>query len=199
MSEAIPLSAVEHHPIGLVVTDDLVRSRLTTFFRLILAIPAVIWLGLWGIVAGFAVLIAWFAALVTGHVPLGLHAFLASYLRYMTRVRAYTLLLSEPYPGFGSAGEYPVDARIDADGTQSRLTVFFRGLLAIPAFLLVYVFQSVNSIIAFLAWFYILFTGGMHDGMENLSLWLLRYEVQAYGYIMLVTGRYPSLAGGPTV
>ena len=52
MSEAIPLSAVEHHPIGLVVTDDLARSRLTTFFRLILAIPAVIWLALWGIVAG---------------------------------------------------------------------------------------------------------------------------------------------------
>ena len=56
-----------------------------------------------------------------------------------------------------------------------------------------------NSIIAFLAWFYILFTGGMHEGMENLSVWLLRYEVQAYGYVMLVTGRYPSLAGGPTV
>ena len=39
MSEAVAHSGVSHHPIGLVVTDDLKRSRLTTFFRPILAIP----------------------------------------------------------------------------------------------------------------------------------------------------------------
>ena len=34
-----PYSSADHHPIGLIVTDDLQRSRLTMFFRLLLAIP----------------------------------------------------------------------------------------------------------------------------------------------------------------
>ena len=39
------------HPIRLILSDDLSRTRLTVFFRLILAIPHLIWLGLWGIAA----------------------------------------------------------------------------------------------------------------------------------------------------
>ena len=31
-------AGVTHHPIGLIVTDDLHRSRLTVFFRLLLVI-----------------------------------------------------------------------------------------------------------------------------------------------------------------
>ena len=50
MSEAVADSVPQHHPIGLIVTDDLQRSRLTTFFRLILAIPHLVLVALWGIV-----------------------------------------------------------------------------------------------------------------------------------------------------
>jgi hypothetical protein len=60
------------------------------------------------------------------------------------------------------------------------------------------VFYSVNQIVAFLAWFYCLFTGRMHEGMRNLSAWLLRYEAQTNGYVLLLTSRYPSLSGAPT-
>jgi hypothetical protein len=187
------------HPIGLVVTDDLRRSRLTVFFRLLLAIPQFIWLGLWGIVAELALVVAWFAALFMGRVPDGLHRFLAAYVIYATRVNAYVLLLANPWPPFTSAGSYPVDATIEPAAPQSRLTVFFRMLLAIPAFLLSYVFRLVNNIVAFLSWFYCLFTGQMNEGMRNVSAWLFKYEVQTYGYVFLLTGRYPSLAGGPTV
>jgi hypothetical protein len=198
MSEAIAPSGAPQHPIGLIVTDDLKRSRLTTFFRLLLAIPHFIFLYLWGLVAGFAVLIAWLVAIFTGRVPEGLHDFLTGYLRYSTRVTAYALLLANPFPPFSSSGDYPIDARVDAGVQQSRLTVFFRLILAIPAGILVYVFRAVNSVVAILSWFYILFTGHMNEGMRNLSAWLLRYEVQTYGYLMLLTSRYPSLAGAPT-
>ena len=81
---------------------------------------------------------------------------------------------------------------------QNRWTVFFRGLLVIPAGLLSYVFRLVNNIVAFLGWFVCLFTGRMPEGMRNLSAWLFRYEIQTYGYAMLLTGRYPSLQGAPT-
>jgi hypothetical protein len=39
----------------------------------------------------------------------------------------------------------------------------------------------------------------MSQGMRDLSAWLLRYEVQTLGYAMLLTGKYPSLGGGPQV
>ena len=188
----------DRHPIGLIVDDDLHRNRLTVFFRLLLAIPQFIWLYFFGIVAAFALLFAWFVALFTGRVPDGLHDFLARYQRLTTHVAAYTLLIANPWPPFGgSPGTYPVDLRVDDAVQQSRLTVFFRGLLAIPALVLAYVFRIVNTLIAVLGWFYSLVFGRMHEGMRDLSAWMLQFELQAYCYLFLLTGRYPSFAGGP--
>jgi hypothetical protein len=189
----------ESHPIGLIVDDDLKRNRLTVFFRLLLAIPQGVWLGLWGMVVYLAVIIAWFAALVTGRVPESLHGFIARYLRALTHLASYVLLLADPWPPFGGApGSYPIDLRVAAAAPQSRLTVFFRSLLAIPALLLCYVFRLVNQLVAFLGWFYCLLTGRMHGGMRDISAWMLRYELQTYAYLFLLTGRYPSLSGAPT-
>src|SRR5579862_1653231 len=96
------------HPIDLVVTDDLRRSRLTVFFRLLLVIPHLIWLAVYGFVAELAVLVAWLVALFMGRLPDGLHNFLAGFVRYATRVNAYLLLLANPFPPFGAGGSYPV-------------------------------------------------------------------------------------------
>jgi Domain of unknown function (DUF4389) len=190
---------LESHPIGLIVDDDLKRNRLTVFFRLLLAIPQAIWLGIWGCVTYVVVLIAWIVAIFAGRVPDGLHDFIARYLRALTHLTAYTFLLADPWPPFsGAAGAYPVDLRVNPAAPQSRLTVFFRVLLAIPALLLCYVFRLVNQAVAVLGWFYCLFTGNMHRGMRDISAFLLRYEVQTYAYLFLLTGRYPSLAGAPT-
>jgi hypothetical protein len=191
-------AAPDHHPIGLIVEDDLKRNRLTVFFRLFLAIPQAIVVGVWSIAAAAVVIVAWLAALFTGRVPDGLHAFLARFLRAATHLSAYIFLLADPWPPFLGERDYPVDLRVDPPQEQSRVTVFFRIFLAIPALVLVYVFRLVNQIVAFLGWFYCLFTGRMHQGMRDISLWMLRYELQAYAYLLLLTGRYPSLAGAPT-
>jgi len=189
----------ESHPIGLIVDDDLKRTRLTVFFRLLLAIPQAIWIAIWGILVEIVLVIAWFAALFMGRLPQGLHDFLARYLRALTHLSSYLLLLADPWPPFsGAAGAYPVDLRVDPPAPQSRLSVFFRLLMAIPALLLCYVFRLVNQIVAFLGWFYCLFTGHMHQGMRDISAWMLRYELQTYAYMFLLTGRYPSLSGAPT-
>jgi uncharacterized protein DUF4389 len=192
------MQASTQHPIGLIVTDDLQRNRLTVFFRLLLVIPHFIVLALWGIAVWVVVLVAWIVGIFTGRVPDGLHNFMASFLRYATRVVGYMFLLADPWPPFGSGGSYPIDARIDGPQPQSRLTIFFRIILAIPALILAGVFRQVNQIVAFLGWFYALFTGRMNEGMRNISAWLLRYEVQTNGYVLLLTGRYPSLSGAPT-
>jgi Domain of unknown function (DUF4389) len=200
MSDALSAShaTADRHPVALIVTDDLERNRLTVFFRPLLVIPHFIFVGIWGIATCVAVLAAWFTALFTGRVPDGLHTFIASWLRYGTRVTAYAFMLANPYPAFSSGGSYPVDVSVAAAEPQSRLTVAVRILLAIPALLLTYVFRGVNQIIGLLGWFYSLATGRMHKELRDISAWLLRYETQTWGYVMLLTERYPSLAGSPT-
>ena len=185
------------HPIQLVVTDDLSRSRLTVFFRLLLVIPHWIWLGLWGIAALLAAIGAWFVALFTGRVPDGLHDFLARYLRYQTQVLAYAFLAADPSPDFTGDKPYPVDVRIAPPAEQNRLTVFFRWLLAIPAAILSAVLTYVGEIVAFFAWFVVLALGRMPEGMRDLIAFTIRYHIQTQAYQLLLTQRYPSLATNP--
>jgi hypothetical protein len=189
---------VQRHPIRLVVTDDLQRSRLTVFFRLLLAIPHLIVVYVWGIVVFLAAIVNWFATLFAGRSPQALHDFITSFLVYQTRVTAYLYLLAEPWPPFGSSGEYPVDLQVDGPRAQSRLTVAFRLILAIPALILASVFRTLNQVLAFVSWFYALATGHISEGIRSLGAYCLRYEQQTYGYLLLVTQRYPSLSGAPT-
>jgi hypothetical protein len=197
MSEQLPPVALETpraHPLRMVVTDDLQRNRLTVFFRLLLVIPHLIVLLLWAIVAWVLVLVAWVIGIFAGRVPDGLHNFLSSFVRYSNRVSAYCYLAADPFPPFGAGSTYPVDVEIAPAAKQSRLTIFFRMLLAIPALIMLYVLQLVAEVVAFLGWFYALFTGKLSKGMRDLLVYCLRYQVQTHAYLLLLTGRYPSFS-----
>ena len=160
------VTATQQHPIRLIVNDDLQRTRLTVFFRLILAIPLLLWFTLWAVIATLALIANWIATLISGRSPEGLHNFLATFLRFTTHVRAYILLIADPYPPFsGAEGRGVVDVSIEPAARQSRWKIFFRFLLAYPASLLINVFQLVNFTLAFLGWFYCLFTGRMEPGL----------------------------------
>jgi hypothetical protein len=187
------------HPIVLhEETDSLERNQLTVFFRLILAIPHLLWLLLWGIAVFFVAIVNWFATLIRGGSPDGLHAFLSQYQRYAVHVYAYLLLVADAYPGFmGTPGTYPVEVEIEPPVPQSRVTVAFRLILAIPAFMLQSAIGGAALVAAVLAWFAGVFTGRVPRGLRNLAAFSLRYEAQAgsYGFLLL-TSRYP-YAGPP--
>jgi hypothetical protein len=189
---------VQAHPIGVVVTDDLKRRRLTVFFRSLLAIPQFIVLCLWAIAVWLATIVNWFATLFMGRSPDALHNFIAAFLVFQTRVTAYLYLLAEPWPPFGSSGDYPVDLRVAGPQPQNRWTVFFRFILAIPAVILASVFRTLNQVLALVSWFYALATGQISDGIRSIGVYCLGYEQQTYGYILLATDRYPSLSGAPS-
>jgi hypothetical protein len=180
------------HPIRLVISDDLQRNRLTVFFRLILVIPHLIWVLLWGIVAVLALVANWFATLVLGRSPEGLHTFLATYLRYQTHVWAYALLLADPYPGFGGQPGYPIDLEVDPPQPQNRLTVFFRLILALPAFILARIMTNISELLAVFSWFVALVLGRVPEGLRNFGAFALRFEQQTNAYAYLLTERYPS-------
>jgi Domain of unknown function (DUF4389) len=182
------------HPINVVVDDDLQRSRLTVFFRGLLALPHWIWVSLWGIAATLAALGGWFATLVLGRLPDGLHNFLGRFLRYQTQVLAYSLLAADPFPDFAGDKRYPVDLEVAAPEAQNRLTVFFRLLLAIPAAILSTLLTYVGELVALFAWFVALFLGRVPEGMRNLIVFAIRYHIQTQAYQLLLTQRYPSLS-----
>ena len=202
--------------------DELRRSRLTVFFRLFLAIPVLVWLMLRGIASFVVGFVNWIAVLLQGEVPDSLHDFVAGYVRYATQVSAYVFLAADPYPWFRVQPEYPVDVEIDPPERQGRWGGFFRIVLALPALVLASALgerpllralrrlvdarprgastriwwgasaAGVAAVAAFLAWFYALARGRAPRGVRDLVAYALGYGAQALGYVLLLTGRYPS-------
>jgi hypothetical protein len=170
------------------------RSRLTAFFRLLLAIPLAIWLYLYAIVAWIAIVIAWFAIVITGRYPQGIYDFVAGFNRFLARFTAYAALLCDPYPAFGGSEdpEYPV--RMSFAGPlekYSRLKTFFRGLIAIPLLILRYVMGLLLEVGAIAAWFIIVITGKMPRGLFDLMLLANSYTARSDAYLFLLTETYP--------
>jgi hypothetical protein len=198
--EAQATTLFETHPIRLRITDDLRRTRLTVFFRLILAIPHFLWAALLGIVAALAVIGNWFATLFAGKSPEGLHNFIANYLRYATQIGAYCFLIADPYPGFLfiNMEKYPVDLEVAPPEVQNRWTVFFRIILAIPAMLIASVLRNISSLLAVFSWVLGVLTARVPEGIRNFSAFALRYETQTYAYLALLTSKYPSFNVGVT-
>jgi hypothetical protein len=187
------VSADTRHPVRLAVTDDLRRTRLTVFFRLLLAIPHFVWAWLWSVAAIYvAVPINWLLTLILGRSPDGLHHFLGAYVRYRAHLTAYLTLLADPYPGFLGAPGYPVDVEIAPSAPQNRLVTLFRLLLAIPALIVTEVLVILQYVLSFFAWFVCVATGRMPEGMRNLGTYVTRYEAQTNAYLFVLTDRYPS-------
>jgi hypothetical protein len=180
------------HPISLRVDDDLRRSRVTVFFRLLLAIPHFIWFYLWAIAAELAIIINWFATLILGRAPRWLHRFISAFLRYQTHLYAFVTLVANPFPGFlGRPGTYPIDLEIEGPERQHRLKTLFRGVLAVPAVLVSWPLLYLLFVASFFGWFAALVTGRMPTGFRNVGAWALRYSAQVNAYAYILTDRYP--------
>jgi hypothetical protein len=187
-----PLPQLPEHPVRIVVDEELERSRLTIFFRLLLAIPHIVWIALWSILVVFAAFAAWIVALVTGRVPGVLHRFLAAYVRYAIHLGAYLYVVGRRFPGFtGREGSYPIDVPIDGPQSQNRWKTLFRLFLSFPAFLVASALGSVLLVVALLGWWVSLVLGRMPEGLRNLGVSCLRYTAQTYAYSLLLTDRYP--------
>jgi hypothetical protein len=210
---------VAEHPVRLTVTDDLRRSRLTVFFRLLLAIPHFVWWTLWTLAAVLAAIVNWVVTLVAGRPPSGLYTFLASYVRYSTHLFAYVYLAANPYPMFAGRPGYPVDLEIDEPARQRRWITALRLFLLLPALVLAGAFSGTGFaaaggkedtwgggwdtwsgwgpgilfVVAVFGWFVSLVRGRMPQGLRDLAAYGLRYLAQVGAYGLVLTDRYPNL------
>jgi hypothetical protein len=170
------------------------RSRLTAFFRAILVIPVAIVLYLYGIIASIAIVIAWFAIVITGRYPRGLHDFVAGFNRSQARVTAYGLLLADPYPPFGGGDHASYPVRMQFAGPldhYSRLKTLFRFILAIPILILRYAINLLLEIGAIAAWFVIVITGKLPRGLFDVMVLANSYTARSDAYLYLLTETYP--------
>jgi hypothetical protein len=170
------------------------RSRLTTFFRLLLAIPWLIVAIFWGLVALVCVVVAWFAIVITGRYPASLYNGVAMALRYGARVNGFTLLMTDAYPPFGGDEnpEYPVRLAIPPPQPQySRWKAALRIFLMIPILIVLYFVQLVSRAITLLAWIVVVVLGRMPRGIYDVMRFTLAYESRANAYQLLVTETYP--------
>lgn len=170
------------------------RNRLTAFFRLILAIPVAIWLYVYGILAYIAIVIAWFAILITARYPRALFDFVAGFNRALARGAAYAALLCDPYPPFSGGHDPAYPVRTEFAGPlerYSRLKTLFRPLLAIPIVILRYVMNILLEIGAVGAWVVIVITGALPRGLFDVMVLANSYMARSDAYLFLLTETYP--------
>ncbi len=170
------------------------RNRLTTFFRGIVVIPWQIVQYFYGIAAQIAAIIAWFAIVFTGRYPEGIYSFNAGFLRMSTRVNSFYYLLNDEWPPFGGAEapDYPVRVGVAPPlDRYSRLKTGFRFIVGIPVLLLAIVQGLILFVCTVIAWFAILFTGRLSEGLFNPMRSAMAYLTRGAAYFLLMTEDWP--------
>ncbi len=189
-------------------------NRLTTAFRIFMAIPIAIVLGTLG---GESTAYAgdhWQAGATFGGLltftPLLLILFRQKYprwwfdwnlelLRFQNRVGAYLALLNDQYPSTDEHQSVRLELPYpDAKQDLNRWLPLVKWLLAIPHYIvLAFLWLAAIFVIVF-AWFAILFTGryprGLFEFVVGVGRWTNR--VTAYAFV-LVTDQYPPFSLSP--
>ncbi len=197
------------YPLRLTVEYPDRLDRLTTFFRLIWAIPIVIVIVLLigsnatGGDPGFLVGIVSASGLIF-FAPAVMILFREKYprwwfewnlemLRFSARITAYLWLLTDRYPSTDEAQSIHLEMDYpDVPRDLNRWLPLVKWLLAIPHYIVLYLLGILALFALVVAWFAILFTGRYPPALFDFVVGVVRwsYRVQAYAF-MLVTDRYP--------
>jgi uncharacterized membrane protein len=172
-------------------------SRLTTAFRLIVAIPI-------GIVAaalnGSLLFLATLLMVVFRQkYPRWWFDWNLELLRFENRIVAYLALMDDRYPSTDEHQAVTLDFPYpDAKQGLNRWLPLFKWLLAIPHYIVLFFLGIAALLMIVFAWFAILFTGRYPRGLFDFVLGVMRWgnRVAAYAFV-LVTDRYPPFRLSP--
>jgi len=185
-------------------------DRLTTFFRLVLAIPILIVLGsvsggMWQWTSqGHTTEVAAGAGGLLAFAPLLMIVFRQKYprwwfdwnlelLRFSNRVVVYLALMDDLYPATDEQQSVHLDFPYpDVPRELNRWLPLVKWFLAIPHYLILAVLTVGAVVVVIGAWFAILCTGRYPRGMFDFVEGVMRWHNRVIGYAaMLVTDRYP--------
>ena len=187
-------------------------DRLTSFFRLIWAIPICIILGLLsdstttrvvsesgqiiktssGIAAGLTIATI-LMILFRQKYPRWWFDFALELARFSARVGAYLLLLTDKYPSTDEEQSVHLDVKYPNVKTKlNRWLPLVKWLLAIPHYIVLAVLFVLVVLVTIIAWFAILFTGSYPRGLFNFVVGTLRWGTRVWAYAFLMaTDEYP--------
>jgi Mn2+/Fe2+ NRAMP family transporter len=182
------------------------RNRLTAFFRIILVVPAFIFVSSFspatafsdegvGILAGLLALPAALAIVVRQKYPSYVLVFNEALLSLQTRVDAYLLLLTDEYPSIEEndvvSVTFPeVDAKL-----LNRWLPLVKWVLALPLYLVGIVYLIYAAVLTVIAWFSVLFTGNYPEFCAEGVVGTIAYWNRVVGYaFLLVTDEYPTFS-----
>lgn len=169
------------------------RNRLTTFFRIILAIPVMIVSYFVMMIQPPLGLIAVLSIIFVGKYPRWIFDAYLELRRFTLRVWAYLGFLVDEYPSIDQENsvhlsiEYP-----DVETELNRFMPLIKWLLAIPHYILGIIRILIGFVITIIAWFAILILGRYPRPLFNIAVGIHRYweRVNAYAF-MCATDRYP--------
>ena len=191
-------------------------NRLTTAFRLIVAIPIVIvlatigggeassWHGghTWAIGGGVGGVLFFPALLLIvfrQKYPRWWFDWNLELLRFENRVVVYLALMDDRYPSTDERQSVDLDFPYpDVDRDLNRWLPLVKWLLAIPHYIVLFFLWIAAVVSVVIAWFAILFTGRYPRGLFDFVLGVLRWGNRVAGYaFVLVTDEYPPFRLSP--
>ncbi len=185
-------------------------DRLTTFFRIFVAIPIAIVLGTvsastwqWGGRGNSNIVIAGAGGLLFLG-PLLMILFRQKYprwwfdwnrelLRFSNRVTAYVALMDDRYPSTDEEQYVHLDFPYpDVPRDLNRWLPLVKWFLAIPHYVVLFVLGIAAVVVVIVTWFMILFTGRYPRALFDFVEGVLRWQNRVAGYaFILITDRYP--------
>jgi uncharacterized protein DUF4389 len=116
-------------------------------------------------------------------------------LRFSNRVTAYLALLDDHYPSTDEEQAVHLDLPYPDARQLNRWLPLVKWLLAIPHYI-VLVFLVIGAVVAvIIAWFAILFTGRYPRGLFDFVVGVMRWSNRVTGYaLVLVTDEYPEFS-----
>jgi len=191
-------------------------NRLTTAFRIFVAIPILIVAGAvgghestfssgdhtWSVAAGAGgtlVLAPLLMILFQQKYPRWWFDWNLELLRFENRVGAFLALMDDRYPSTDERQSVTLDFPYpDAKNDLNRWLPLVKWLLAIPHYIVLAFLWLAAFVVVILAWFAILFTGRYPRGMFDFVLGVFRWtnRVVAYAFA-LVTDEYPPFRLSP--
>ena len=182
------------------------RDRKSVALRIFLVVPMAIFLSAFTAWSGSAEASTFLVGLLFMPVVLALVfrgiypsyalAFNKALLSLSTRVTAYILVLNDSYPSIEENADVKITfPEIDGGAKLNRYLPLVKWLLAVPLYIVGFVYVIYGLAVLLFTWFTILFTGKMPAFSGEVLLGVAQFWNRVYGYaFLLVTDEYPSFS-----
>lgn len=200
MATGYPVSFTVDYPDGKL-------NRLTTFFRIFVAIPILIILGLLmggnyqsgakeggAFVAGIGLVVLPLVLMIVFRqkYPRWWFDWNLNLAGFMYRVYAYFYLLTDVYPSTDEEQSAHIEMSYPDASGLNRWLPLVKWFLAIPHLIVLAVLEIAALVVTIIAWFAILFTGTYPRGMFDFVVGVMRWALRVMAYaLILVTDKYP--------